>query len=65
MKHSLSYVTDDGSGHLQRKNKEGLTIAEASTSDIPPMWRQVVVASGTIRQPWHHKLTQIRKGLYK
>lgn len=65
MKRSVSYITDDGFGHLQRENKEGMTIAEASTSDIPAMWHQVVIASGTIRQPWHDKLMQIRKELYK
>ncbi|WP_110931387.1 hypothetical protein [Paenibacillus bouchesdurhonensis] len=65
MKRNVSTVTDKGYGYLQRENKEGMTIAEASTCGISSAWRQVAIASGTIMQPWHHKLTQIRKELYK
>lgn len=65
MKRSVSYVTDEGSGHHLGRNKELLTIAEASLTNISPSWRQAVMTSGLINQPWHHKLRQIRKELYK
>ncbi|WP_157274352.1 hypothetical protein [Paenibacillus fonticola] len=65
MKRSVYYVTDSSSSYHQGKSREQMTVAETSMTDMSPGWRQAVMAAGVIGQPWHHKLMQIRKELYK
>lgn len=66
MKHNVFYVTDEGSSNLPGKNRRYVTISEAPLTDMSPAWRQIVLTtSGAVSQPWHHKLMQIRKELYK
>ncbi|MBA9084787.1 hypothetical protein FHR92_001248 [Fontibacillus solani] len=66
MKHSVPYVTDEGSGDHSVKNRRCMTISEAPSADISPVWRQIVLTtSGAIGQPWHYKLMQIRNELHK
>ncbi|WP_222861004.1 hypothetical protein [Paenibacillus ihumii] len=65
VKRSISYFTDVGFGCYLGKKQECMVVAEASASDTFRAWRQVAIASGRINQPWHYKLMQIRKELYR